>query len=239
VGKQALGHGDYKGAQTFFAQALKDNPENVDALFLGGNAALGLKQYDEAAHMYEAAIAKRPPMWNAHKNLVIIDAMEGKWAEFDAQRKLLQEARARGDQGLSAQDSDVIDVFYVGPERYVVRESATLSGQFKTRYNFLHFGKDDKLDFRIACESDDADQITFAKAHPAEAAAGKRSFSLDSYSASATADGKFSQTHGTLKFYPDGEPTYEMVRADVLKALEARGKSLGPTTIINADKPPM
>lgn len=232
LGEQALAHGDYQTAKDFFIAYLKENPDSSAAIFFAGNAALGLRQYDDAASSYQKAIAKQPAMWGAHKNLVIVYAAQNKWPEFDQERKLLQEARDHGSPGLNQDGSDVIDMFYVGPERYIVRTYPKLAGHFKTRYNFTHFGKDGKLDSWISCESDDVDQTSFAKAHPKEAAAGQRSFSLDSYTAPVrSADGKtFSQTHGTLKFYPDGEPSYETVRADVIKALEYKAAPGNPKT---------
>ena len=231
-GKGALKRGDYAAAKTVFAAYLKDNPNNADALAMAGDASLGLQAYEDAAQSYVAAIKLQPTLWSAHKNLVIAYAAEGKWAEFDQERSLLQGARANGAPGLSSKDADVIDVFYVGAERYIVRSYAELTGRYKTRYNFTHFGADGKLDFWIACESDDVDQSFFAKAHPKEAAAGQRSFSLDSYTPpKPSADGRgYTETHGTIKFYPDGEPTYETVRSDVMKTLDHQLGAMSSTT---------
>jgi hypothetical protein len=231
-GKQALNNGDYAGAHQFFTAYVKDNPNSADALYLAGNASLGLKQYDDAAQSYLAAIKLQPSLWAAHKNLVIVYAAQEKWTEFDQERARLLEARTNGEPGLSNRDADVIDVLYVGPERYIVRSFAELNGRFKARYNIMHFGPNGKPDFWILCESDDVDQVFFAKAHPKEAAAGQRSFSLDSYTApKPTADGKsYTQTHGTIKFYPDGEPSYETVRVDVLRVLEHKAAPMSSTT---------
>ena len=232
-GKQALNKGDYASAREFFTTYVKDNPNNAEALYLGGNASLGLKQYDEAAQSYTAAIQLQRSLWAAHKNLVIVYAAQEKWAEFDRERALIQEARAKEEPGLSKQDVDVIDILYVGPERYVVRSFAELNGRFKARYNIAHLGPNGKADYWILCESDDIDQVSFAKAHSKEVAAGQRSFSLDSYTApTPAADGKsYTQTHGTIKFYPDGEPSYETVRADVLQVLEHKAAPMSSTTL--------
>lgn len=231
-GKQALKSGDYETARKFFSAYLKDNPDSAEALFLAGNAFLGLKLYEEAAQSYLAAVKLEPSLWLAHKNLVIVYAAEGKWKAFDQERALIQDRRANGAAGLSSRDADLIEAFYVGKEQYKVLSYAELAGRFKMRYNFVHFGSDGKPDYWIACESDDVDQISFAKSHPKEAAAGQRSFSLDSYSApTPTADGKSStETHGTIKFYPDGEPTYEAVRSDVMKVLAHQAEPISSTT---------
>jgi tetratricopeptide (TPR) repeat protein len=232
LGKQALAHSDYQTAWEFFTNYLKDNPDSSEATFLAGNAALGLKHYDDAAGYYQRLIAKKPDMWSAHKNLVIVYAAQNKWPEFDQERKVLQTARDQGSPGLSKKDADVIEVLYVGSERYIVRAFPELAGRFKARYNFSHFGKDGKLDSWIACESDDVDQTFFAQKHPKEAAEGQRSFSLDSYTAAVpNLNGQgFTQTHGTIKFYPDGEPSYETVRADVIKVLEHKTGPMSTTT---------
>lgn len=224
MGRQAFRQHNYQDAQTYFTAYLKDNPDDADALFFAGLTAIGLKQYDDAARYLQAAIKNRPPLWAARKNLVIVYAAQGKWADFDRERKLIQDARASGAAGLSPTDSDIIDVIHIGSERYIVRAYDPLEGRRKTRYNFIHFGPDVKLDFWISCDSLDVDQIYFARKHPEEAAAGKRSFSLDSFTAmKPRADGKgYTQTQGFIKFYPDGEPTYETVRADVIEVLEHR-----------------
>jgi tetratricopeptide (TPR) repeat protein len=232
IGKQALVHGDFKAAQEFFSNYLKEHPENTEAIFYAGNSALELRQYDDAASYYRKVIEKQPPnMWPAHKSLVVVYAVQQKWEDFDRERKLIQDARVQGSPGLSPKDADVIDILYVGDERYIVRAYAELAGHFHARYNFTHFNKQGKLDFWISCESDDNDQTFFAQSHPKEAAAGQRSFSLDSYTAAVpNPNGQgMTQTHGTIKFYPDGEPTYETVRADVLKVLEHKSGTMSTT----------
>lgn len=57
TGKQALHRGDYIAAQEFFRAYLKDHPENVEALLLAGNAALELKQYEDAFQSFLTAIS--------------------------------------------------------------------------------------------------------------------------------------------------------------------------------------
>jgi tetratricopeptide (TPR) repeat protein len=235
TGKQAFRRGDYAAAQKFLTAYLQDNPENLDALVLAGDAFYELKQYEDAAHSFLAAIKLQPSLWGAHKNLVIVYAAQGKWTEFDQERAVLKAARESGAPGLGKKDADIIDVIYVGSEQYRVFSYAELAGRFKMRYNFVHFGSDRKPDSSIVCESDDIDQISFAKAHPQAAAAGQRSFSLDSYSApKPSAGGKgFTQTHATIKFYASAlvllaaaviasaMPAARAARVDVMQALHS------------------
>ena len=57
TGKPALHRGDYIAAQEFLRAYLKDHPENVEALLLAGNAALELKQYEDAFQSFLTAIS--------------------------------------------------------------------------------------------------------------------------------------------------------------------------------------
>jgi hypothetical protein len=176
-------------------------------------------------------IAVNPKMWGAHRSLAEVYSAEERWPEFDGERKLLREARGRGEPGTNKTGSDVIDVLHVGGERYIVREFHLLDGRGHTRYRFMHFDGQGKMDYWFACESDDIDQVGFAKQHPDLAAQGIRSFSLDSYNAPTTLpDDKQTRTEGLIEFYWDGEPTYETVRADVLKSLSYKPRVPAPST---------
>lgn len=231
IGEQALEHERWAEAQKFFENFLQQNPDSALAQYYLGFAYFGQKQYPQAEQVFLKLTRMVPSNWGVHSNLAEVYAAEERWPDFDRERKLVHDARQRGEQGLSKNGNDVIDVLYVSNERYIVREFDPLVGHFHTRYNVTHFGKDGKADFWIACESDDVDQTFFAQKHPKEAAAGQRSFSLDSYSQSFNATGQLvGQTHGTLKFYPDGEPTYETVRTDVLNALQHKAAAMSTTT---------
>ena len=232
IGKQAIAREQWEEAERFFKSYLRENPDSAEGQYNLGFAYFGEKQYAKAEQVYMKMIVANPKSWAAHSSLAEVCAAEGRWPDFNQERKLVRDARERGEAGASRSNSDVIDVLYVGAERYIVREFNPLNGRFHSRYSFTHFGKDGKLDFWIQCESDDVDQSSFAQKHPKEAAAGQRSFSLDSYSQTLNASGQLvGQTHGTIKFYWDGEPTYETVRADVLGALERKATPMSTTTV--------
>jgi hypothetical protein len=70
---------------------------------------------------------------------------------------------------------------------------------------------------QITLESNDMDQVGFAKEHPDLAAKGMRRFSMDTYSASkAGPSGTATQTQGLIGFM-DGQPSYDDVKARMLK----------------------
>lgn len=223
VGNRELQQGQYGEAEKFFSDFLLKNPGRMDAKLSLGSAQFGLKKYDEAEKTYKEILAKYPTAWPALKWLTEVYSAEGRWAEFDAVRKQLHDAKEKNEYGTGSLGNDVIDLLYVGDERYIVREFYPLAYGSHVRYLFLHVDKQGKADYWIVCQSIDADQASFAKMHPDLAAQGKRSFSLDYYTAPVThPNGQRTQSQALLKFYWDGEPTYETVRTDVLAALQRK-----------------
>jgi tetratricopeptide (TPR) repeat protein len=219
VGLAALQHGNYGAAKDFFLEYLSSSPNDLEALLDLGSAELGLKEFAAAVKEFQAVIAFKPDLWPAHLNLVLAYAELQDWADFDQERAMIKAARDKSAPGLGEQKGDLIDVLHVGTKTYSVRAFYELYGRYHTRYVFLRFAEDGKLTDYVQCESDDADQVLFKQAHPKEAAAGARSFSLDTYTVGDTG-----MSQGLIKFYSDGEPTYEVVRADVLKVLMGKEK---------------
>jgi tetratricopeptide (TPR) repeat protein len=226
VGLAAMQKGDYASAKAFFAQYVSGNPDDVEARMYLGGAEMGLKDFPAAIKDLQAVIAAKPDTWTAHTNLVLAYAKTLDWTDFDKERALIKAARDNNAPGLDKQKGDVIDELQVSAKTYSVRSFFLNFWRFQTRYVFLHFGDDGKLTDYIQCESDDADQGFFKQAHPKEAAAGARSFSLDSYTV-----GDKGMTQGLIKFYNDGEPTYEVVRADALKVLMGKATPAASTTV--------
>jgi hypothetical protein len=161
--------------------------------------------------------------------LVETYAALGRWDDFDAERQKIRTARQNGDPYLVKVTGYVVETFEAGGHTVQAVEFPTLAGHFHTRYRFnLTDGQTAEAPESarwtpyIDLESDDIDQVEFAKTHPEKAAAGERSFSLDSYMQP--------RTHGTIKFYPDGEPAYREVRADVIAAISHNSRPPGTTT---------
>jgi hypothetical protein len=87
---------------------------------------------------------------------------------------------------------------------------------------------------RIFLESADFDQPLFARQNPAAAAKGLRSFSLDGYFDTGTNDqGQRTQTHATYTFYV-GQPSYDVLRAEVVRIVAGNAKILSSRTGIPA-----
>ena len=220
--KQELAAKHYAQAKALFAAYAKAHPESVDAEMGVGDAELALREYQNAELTYRSVVLRQPQMWRAHKNLVIIEAALGRWEEFDRERAVLRAARERGAEGISARESDVIDSFDA-PEKngarghWIVREYYLPVGRSLTRYNFECFGADGRVKEYISLESAEAAKAAAAEGDVLRSDEQARQeqvkdFALDWYTGAA---------HGTIKSYPDGEPKYEAVRADVLRWLRA------------------
>jgi hypothetical protein len=90
---------------------------------------------------------------------------------------------------------------------------------------------------RVFLESADFDQTIFAKENPAAAAKGLRSFSLDGYLDTGTNDqGQHTETHVTYNFYV-GQPSYDVLRADLVKIATGNAKVLSNRTGIPTAAP--
>ena len=215
-GKQALAAKQFLDAKSIFTAALATHPDSVDAKLGLADSELGLQHYETAEIEYRQVVAAQPELWQAHKNLVIVEAALDRWDEFDRERNLLRMARERNAPGISARESDVIDGFTIHGKRWIVREYFQPVGRSQTRYNFEHFSPDGKAQVYISLESKDAANALTAGGAVAigdqSPAPSNPTFALDWYNGKA---------HGTITQYGTSEPTYERVRTDVLRSLHS------------------
>ena len=217
--RKALAAKEYQRAEELFAAYVKAHPGNVDGEEGVGDAELALHEYEAAELQYRSVVAVQPEFWLAHKNLVIVEAALGRWEEFDRERGVLRGARERGEKGISARESDVIDAFDVGDEHWIVREYYEPVGRSLTRFNFEYFGPDGRVREYVSLESEEAarralnvgGQVRIGE--DGKSATSIKDFALNWYTGKA---------HGEIKRYPNGEPSYEHVRADVRRWLRNR-----------------
>jgi hypothetical protein len=210
-GKLALSKGDFAKAKVIYREYLQTHADSIPAELGLADAELGLHEYESAELQYRAVTAAQPELWIAHKNLVIIEAALGRWEEFDRERTLLRSARDRGAIGISKHESDVIDAFDVRGQHWIVRQYDEPSGRSLTRYNFELFSPTGKAEEYISLESEQAAKDALA---PQDTRIGANpnaplvhDFALNFYTA---------RGHGTIAHYPNGEPTYERVRSQVI-----------------------
>jgi tetratricopeptide (TPR) repeat protein len=245
-GLDHLAHGENKAAYEALKTVAVIYPTDIVVLRYTAAAAMRSDHDEEALALFEEALAQRPhDPWPMRLAVVLLEAKLGRWDKFDRDLAELRLAKRNGmDHGLDMGDAFVIDEFESAPGRVQGVVYPKQSGQFHMLFRFLlpaqaamyaplekqasgnsSSGSSSSAAARchnpdfvphMDLESDDADQAAFSKAHPEKAAKGERSYLLDvSYSPCS---------QELVRFYPDGEPRYETVRADVLQALTAAGK---------------
>ncbi len=225
-GRELLTKRQFAEAKQVFAAYLRAHPDAVQAELGLGDAQLGLHQYEAAEMTYRAAVLQQPELWQAHKNLVVVEAALGRWEEFDRERTVLRMARARGEPGISARESDVIDSFTVGGGHWVVRAYFEPLGRSEALYNFEQFSPDGRVQAYVSLENATAAQAALqpgdirigAKVGGGAANSEGGPLALNWYTGAA---------HGTMRSYQAGEPTYEKLRADVMRWLCAHPRMAG------------
>jgi len=214
-GKRALATKDFARSKAIFADYVRAHPGDVQGELGLGDAELGLHEYEAAEAAFRRVVAAQPLTWEAHKNLVIVEAALGRWEDFDGERAVLRAARERGAAGLGRHESDVIDVITVRGQRWIVRDYFEPVGRSGARYNFERFSADGKVLAYVSLESASAfrDEMKAGDVvvGPAAKTGDGDGFALDWYNGKA---------HGTIARYK-AEPKYERVRIDFLKWLRA------------------
>ena len=219
AGKRALAAKKFVEAKRLFARYVREHPKDVQGELGLADAELGLHEYEAAEAGYRRVVAAEPLTWAAHKNLVIVEAALGRWEDFDGERAVLRAARERGAAGISAHESDVIDVIAMRGERWIVRDYFEPLGRARARYNFERFSAEGKVVAYVSLESADAFKAQKVGegvvVGPAVKGGEDGGFALDWY------DGK---AHGVVATY-GVEPRYEKVRGDFLKWVRSRRPS--------------
>lgn len=213
--RQAIAAKDFAHAHALFTAYTQAHPADAQG-FLGlGDADLGLHSFEAAEADFRRATAIQPELWVAHKSLVLVEAKLGRWEEFDRERAVLRAARERGAPDISPRESDVIDSFTVAGQPWIVREYFVPVGRSQTRYNFEQFTASGRAAEYISLEHTappaPADSVTIGRDAPAVTS---KDFALNWY----TGHG-----HGTIRHYAT-EPSYEALRADVLRFLQSASK---------------
>jgi hypothetical protein len=234
-GLDDLKHGENEAAYVALHSLLAVYPDDVHVLRYCAVAAMRSRHDVEALDLFRRALAQRPRQpWTLREAMILIEARVGHWDDFDRDVAALRSAKKVGmDHGLDDNNGFVIDQFDDGAGQVEGVIYPLQTGRYHMLYRFMlpeqaemnapaqasaqgngssSSARCNNPDFQphMDVESEDVDQKEFAKAHPDKAAKGERSYTLVSFTSPCS--------QGLVKFYPDGEPAYETVRADVLKA---------------------
>jgi tetratricopeptide (TPR) repeat protein len=237
-----LNRGENAAALSAFLSVLTRYPDDLIVLRYSAVAAMAAGQNEQALGLFHRALDQIPQdPWPLRLRIIVLEARTGRWEDFDHDVKVLRQAKKNHmDHGLDGNEGFIIDEFDTARGRIQGVIYPAQSSRYHTLYRFLlpvwmeinaraqaDAAKKEPSrcvnpDYQphFDAESDDIDQEAFAKANPGKAAKGERSYSLDSYGSPCT--------QALVKFYPDGEPTYETVRADVIKALASPAAAAKP-----------
>ena len=217
-GRELLQDKRFLGARDLFRDYLKLHPGDAQAELGLGDAELGLHQYEAAEATYRALVGQQPELWQAHKNLVVVEAALGRWDDFEGERKILRLARERGEPGISATESDVIDSFEVRGERWVVRAYFQPVGRSRSLYNFEQFNPDGRVGTYVSLEDAAA---ALAALKPGDVRIGGAADSVARSNGELALNWYTGAAHGTVRRYRS-EPRYQELRAEVLRWVRGR-----------------
>ena len=231
-GLDLLKKNDFDAAYKVLWPARKDFPKDLLVLRYSAESAFYSNHNSEALDLFNRALNEHPAQpWPLRLARLQIYGRMARWDDFNRDLTALRTAKQSGeDHQLDDSSGFLIDGFAAGPpDRQVNVQTIVFplqSDKYHTLYRFLlpksspaeapiqagvnsdAGAQCNNPDFRpyLDLESDDTDQ-------PANGDPGKRVYSLDTYPSACS--------QGLIKFYKDGEPAYQDVRTDVIKALSA------------------
>jgi hypothetical protein len=195
------------------AQAIVEMyPDNLQANVTTGEVLLELTRAADAVAYFRKAAALQPDDPHVHALLLQAYAESGDAKMRDAEIATLRRMHADGKHPAYSQTKGfLIERIPVGNLSVDAAEYFAPEGKFRFYYRFDVYDTSGRMIEFIALASEDEDQALFAQAHPKEARAGVRRFSLDRYS----------ENQQALLGFMDGAPTYDDLRARVVKAVTA------------------
>ncbi|MBV8435888.1 MAG: hypothetical protein JOY95_00060 [Silvibacterium sp.] len=194
-----------------FELTLKVNPNDAVANLLAATAALSLYKNDLAVKYAEKARELDPNNWKVHTTLVAAYAGAGMKQQRDQEREILRKLHDNPNAPEAMQTKGfLLEMFRVKQYRVEAVEYFHPVEKLHIYYRFVIRNAAEKRVWQMDIESNDFDENSWAKAHPDEAAAGKRQFQLV---------GEDRDAHMDYRMF-SGTPDYDMIRAQVVGVLQ-------------------
>jgi tetratricopeptide (TPR) repeat protein len=214
----AFRQADYTRSLSIFRQIIALDPSDIVAYNGSANCSMRLKQYVLAIDYFKHALQLQPDEYHNLSGLMHAYTLARMDPERDELRKHIADLETAGK--LPDNFNYVFETFNLGDKTVEVAEFPKIQGRYGERYRFMVFDTTGKQTLCITLESNALDQLSWAKEHPKEAAAGTRLFSLDGY----TRD-----SHSTFAIY-DGEPGYDLVREEAKQILAGKKQPISKST---------
>jgi tetratricopeptide (TPR) repeat protein len=210
-GLEALKANQPQQALDQFELALKVNPNDAAANLLAASAALTLYKNDLAVKYAEKAHEIDPNNWKVHTTLVAAYAGAGMKQQRDQEREILRKLHDDPNAPDAMQTKGfLLEMFPVKQYRIEAIQYFKPVEKLHIYYRFVIRNGAGKRVWQIDVESNDFDQNSWAKAHPDDAATGKRQFQLV---------GEDRDLHMDYRMF-SGAPDYDMIRTQVVGVIQ-------------------
>ena len=219
----------YADALARYREGLRLMPDEPSLLYNASTAALLLGDFAAAAPYLKRLVEQYPDDWQSRAKLIQTHQALGDLKARDAERAALFEMRRRGggenkeepEKSLSRQEIYCRERLEVAGQKVMAFEHFELKGPRALRYVFIVLDAEGRGEARrISLGSYDLTNGVWAESNKEKAAKGERLFHLDGY---------YPGGHATYGMYHP-EPTYDEVRATVVKILEGAQKPMSSST---------
>ncbi|HLM56122.1 MAG TPA: tetratricopeptide repeat protein [Pyrinomonadaceae bacterium] len=213
-----------------YREGLRHLPDDSSLLYNASTAALLAGDFAAAAPYLTRLVAAYPDDWQSRAKLIQTHQALGDLKARDAERAALFELRKRGggrneespELSLARQDAYCRERMEVKGRQVMAFEHFELKGERALRYAFVVLDEAGGREaYRISLGSYDMTNSFWAASNKEKAARGGRLFHLDGY---------FPGGHATYGMYHP-EPTYDEVRATVVKILEGKQDPVSSSTV--------
>lgn len=214
IANSLLGEGKAEQALIHYKQALAIRPNEPAILFNAGLAAFSSRDFSYAREVWEKLKTFEPLDWQVRAKLVQVYQALGKMPERNKERDDLFAMWKSGKPSeLKERYQYCRDQFEVNGKKVMAFEHFELKGDRALRYVFSILNKtEDGEEFRISLGSYNFTNAGWRETKKPKPKADERLFHLDGY---------FGGLHVTYgMFFP--EPSYDEIRARVVKILESR-----------------
>ena len=219
----------YAEALARYQEGLSHLPDDSSLLYNASTAALLAGDFHAAAPYLKRLVTQDVNDWQSRAKLIQTYQALGELKARDAERAVLFDLRQRGggenkekpEMSLVRQEVYCRERFEVAGKKVMVFEHFELKGPRALRYAFIVLDETgQKESHRISLGSYDTTNAVWTEMNKEKAKQGGRLFHLDGY---------FPGGHATYGMYQP-EPTYDEVRATVVKILEGGKNPLSSTT---------
>jgi tetratricopeptide (TPR) repeat protein len=229
-GNALMAERKYAEALARYREGLRHLPDDTPLLYNASTAALLVGDFEGAAPYLKRLVTKDVDDWQSRAKLIQVYQALGDLKARDAERAALFDLRKRGggenkqepQMSLARQDAYCRERLEVAGKKVLAFEHFELKGPRALRYAFVVLDEaGQKEAHRISLGSYDFTNSFWAERNKEKAAKGERLFHLDGY---------FPGGHATYGMYHP-EPTYDEVRATVLKILEGKQAPVSSSTV--------